>query len=608
MADRGVAGDMVPPQTALLRACNDVASKSEDPIDLLQVKHVADNPDHVFDDGSTQVDYNDAVDAVALVCPTLKICLEDALKKTGKKKNDNPETKKKNPKTKPKKVEVGPKRADKGPKKNGNPGPRKIDLGTEKRTSDTKAGLKAGFSFENAAVEFDANVFRKKTTTDQTGEVSYANRVKEIVSRLEEYSSLLATFHIRRDIKMGVRDITEEARKLELDLRADVRLQAPVDKPKESSFCSVPGRPMEVETEGAGSVGTSTSPKHATKRRRVMSSSSSDAEVNASKGTGKPCHVDLATGMEVDVGEVQKKKKKTDKEKPVGEEGAQQKKVSTPATSGSQWSKVVARKRKPKGAKPNPEAKARAEKRPQKSVRILKAPRTEAIVISTVKEGMTHAEVLRLAKGSVDPVAMSARIVATRRTKAGDLLLEVKGKESADTLARKIGEAVKDHAKVRRPQAMREVMLLGVDPSATVEETRVALQTGTGSTVDGSAAIVLRPARNGTQFARVTLPTKDVITLSKKGFIQVGWTRARVKVLDPRPLRCFRCLGHGHVAKVCNGPDRTKLCYRCGTEGHPAKDCKNPPRCVACAEAGKPAKHTIGSGDCGLKKDRNTKK
>lgn len=38
-------------------------------------------------------------------------------------------------------------------------------------------------------------------------------------------------------------------------------------------------------------------------------------------------------------------------------------------------------------------------------------------------------------------------------------------------------------------------------------------------------------------------------------------------------VRCYRCLGHGHESRNCNGNDRSGGCNRCGKDGHIARTC-----------------------------------
>ena len=42
--------------------------------------------------------------------------------------------------------------------------------------------------------------------------------------------------------------------------------------------------------------------------------------------------------------------------------------------------------------------------------------------------------------------------------------------------------------------------------------------------------------------------------------------------------RCYRCLGFGHMAAECRGPNRSKSCWRCGEKGHVAGSCTAKPR------------------------------
>ncbi|XP_033222575.1 cellular nucleic acid-binding protein-like [Belonocnema kinseyi] len=70
--------------------------------------------------------------------------------------------------------------------------------------------------------------------------------------------------------------------------------------------------------------------------------------------------------------------------------------------------------------------------------------------------------------------------------------------------------------------------------------------------------------------------------LARAGHLKVGWVSCRVrKKKDTK--RCYRCLGFGHVAEGCNGPDRTRGCFRCGKEGHKSAECNSASLCFLCA-------------------------
>ena len=65
--------------------------------------------------------------------------------------------------------------------------------------------------------------------------------------------------------------------------------------------------------------------------------------------------------------------------------------------------------------------------------------------------------------------------------------------------------------------------------------------------------------------------------------MKVGWIYSRIRERI-QVARCFKCLGYGHHANHCGGPDRSGLCYRCGKVGHKAVSCKDEMQCVLCAE------------------------
>lgn len=64
-------------------------------------------------------------------------------------------------------------------------------------------------------------------------------------------------------------------------------------------------------------------------------------------------------------------------------------------------------------------------------------------------------------------------------------------------------------------------------------------------------------------------------------------------------FRCFKCQGHGHIAKYCNAPDQ--LCENCGSKEHNREECnkKDKPTCINCIKAKrKEVNHSVKNKSC----------
>lgn len=76
--------------------------------------------------------------------------------------------------------------------------------------------------------------------------------------------------------------------------------------------------------------------------------------------------------------------------------------------------------------------------------------------------------------------------------------------------------------------------------------------------------------------------------LAVAGRLLVGWTLARVHLLAPRPLQCFRCLEKGHATQRCTAEeDCSRLCYQCKEPDHLAAGCEAKPNCPICRDQGR---------------------
>lgn len=238
----------------------------------------------------------------------------------------------------------------------------------------------------------------------------------------------------------------------------------------------------------------------------------------------------------------------------------------------------------------------------------LHPPRSSAVVITLLpgaeEKGITYAKVLTEAREKVDLAGCGIASLRYRKAATGARILVVPGMTSgdkADSLAKKLRDSMDaEVVKVSRPTKCADLRVSGLDDSVTVKEVVCAVAQRGCCPAESVKVGELRRDSRGTSSLWVSCPVSAAKKLAGGGRLLVGWVAASVKLLQPRTMRCFRCLQKGHVQNQCTSEvDRSDECYRCGEKGHKAAQCtKAAPRCSLCAAANKPADHLSGSKKC----------
>lgn len=275
------------------------------------------------------------------------------------------------------------------------------------------------------------------------------------------------------------------------------------------------------------------------------------------------------------------------------------------------WSKVVKKKGKKENAKAPPTEGPQAARQEglhqAKNAAKLRPPRSAAVVITlqpeAEKRGLTYRDVLAEAKCKIDLAALGIPALRFRRAATGARILEIPGATSsdkADSLAKKLREALNQNdIKVARPTKCAELRISGLDDSVSAEEVVSAVARNGGCQADYVKSGTIRQGPSGLGAVWVRCPIAAAKKLADSGRLLVGWVSAQVRLLEPRVMRCYRCLTAGHVQANCvSEVDRRTECYRCGQPGHKAARCNAKAHCNICAAINKPAEHRLGSINC----------
>ncbi|EFN80575.1 hypothetical protein EAI_05190, partial [Harpegnathos saltator] len=162
-----------------------------------------------------------------------------------------------------------------------------------------------------------------------------------------------------------------------------------------------------------------------------------------------------------------------------------------------------------------------------------------------------------------------------KRARNGGVILEVPGqggRDKADRLARDLQDVMHGEAVVSRPARKAELRIVGLEDSVTPILLRAAILKCSGCPPGDLQIGEIRRSSGGLGAAWVRCPLAPAQKLLATGGLIVG--RANVRVLEDRPLQCFRCLRYGHMAMTCQTDNGLAgCCFRCGGAGHVAKGC-----------------------------------
>ncbi|XP_011859523.1 PREDICTED: uncharacterized protein LOC105557009 [Vollenhovia emeryi] len=313
-------------------------------------------------------------------------------------------------------------------------------------------------------------------------------------------------------------------------------------------------------------------------------------------------------------------KGKAPTQKGAKETSAQAASIATPTPEPSTaieqpWIEVLGRKAKQAATKAAKAAAGARQTPPQKPVGKSqqgggggkKAPKRKVPRKSAVTRTCPQGQYARVvaevrAKVNLEELGIGSRI-NTRQAATGATIFEVSGEghpDRADRLAARIRVALQGEEGVRvdRPIKTGEVRIRGLEPSIRAEEVVAAVSTGAQCDSLCIQHRGIQQADRGAGSMWLRLPLAAAKKVAQVGHLMVGWSRAKVDLLEVRPMRCFKCLEGDTRGSCPSKGDRSGRCYRCAGTGHTSRDCQAPQKCPLCVDLGRPAGHTLGAKQC----------
>lgn len=226
-----------------------------------------------------------------------------------------------------------------------------------------------------------------------------------------------------------------------------------------------------------------------------------------------------------------------------------------------------------------------------------KLPKTAAVSIKGKTDAFSYAEALKKARMKISLDDLNIEAPKIRKGINGSTIIEIKEDdniEKADKLAEKLHEILQEEAYISCPVIKGELRITGLDESVSDEEVKWAIAKEGDCRSHEIHTGAIQRTRSGLGALWIRCPLKAAITVAKIGKIKVGWTVAKVELLQNRPIQCHRCWRQGHVKNACRSIDNfSNYCFQCGQEGHAIvrrnqegeviARCRNKPWCILCA-------------------------
>lgn len=231
-----------------------------------------------------------------------------------------------------------------------------------------------------------------------------------------------------------------------------------------------------------------------------------------------------------------------------------------------------------------------------------RTPKTAAMMVTKWDNDLFYAEVLKKAREAIPLDELKIDKTKIRKAFNGDMIIEVIGPDGSDranALTDRLRSVLKDQAKVARPVVKGEIRLVGLDDSVSADEVIYTVAQNGGCREEEVRTGSIRSMNNGLYTIWAQCPLSAAIKIANMKKVRIGWTMARVDLLEARPVQCFKCWKFEHVRLACtSGEDYSKLCFKCGGDGHLARNCNLPPSCKLCVAEDKNPNHRLGSNLC----------
>lgn len=260
------------------------------------------------------------------------------------------------------------------------------------------------------------------------------------------------------------------------------------------------------------------------------------------------------------------------------------------------------RRRKSPGGGGHPSDTTQKNRKGKRKVR----PRPKALLVK-VEENKTFAEVLNKIRKNANPEDLQTEINSVRRTRSGDLLLELgKNTKNESGFCEALKGILGPSATVRNLEPKTTIEIRDLDCLTTVEDIKEVLAGLSKEHPIDPRVYVTNENLRGQKMAVVELEARCATEILKTGRLRIGWVNCRVRERI-QVRRCYACFGYGHTQKACKGPNRRemKLCLKCGDKDHIKKDCTRKPKCFLCAQScsdNKELSHIAGSSGCPMYK------
>lgn len=170
-------------------------------------------------------------------------------------------------------------------------------------------------------------------------------------------------------------------------------------------------------------------------------------------------------------------------------------------------------------------------------------PPFTAVVSVTIKPGVefVYRNVMRKARSMIDFKALGIVDSRIKQAATGGILIQIPGKDRekmADDLANRMDEIFKkEGVLIGCPSRLVELRVWGIDISVSPNDIVEAVAS-TGKCAEDIKIGQMRYTPSGQGLVWVKCPVRAAKRVAESGRIRMGWGRAMIEPLRPRPLTC----------------------------------------------------------------------